>query len=390
MSEYGPEESEPSRGQPRQRADRETGTSGGRGGRRRRRGGRGTRGKGSPRVSLLALVIFALVFVGAGGYMFLRTYISPPDYSGGGSGSVVVHVGKGASVSAIADTLEGANVVKSSRAFVQAAKGRPKATSIQPGYYRLHRKMAAEPAFELLTDPKSKLQARVTIPEGMRASGIFERIAEHTDISVSQLQRAAHHPDGLSLPSYAEGVEGYLFPATYNIDPDDGATDVLRKMVSRFEQAAAEVNIESRANDLHAGGHEIGPGEVVTVASLVQAEARKSRDFAKVATVIYNRLRRGEKLQLDTTVLYALDKSTLHVSKKDLQVKSPYNTYRHKGLPPGPIESPGEKALWAALHPADGDWLWFITTNPKKGDLKFTSDYQEFLRWKRQFKRNVD
>jgi UPF0755 protein len=123
------------------------------------------------------------------------------------------------------------------------------------------------------------------------------------------------------------------------------------------------------------------------VASLLQAEAQP-KDFAKVARVIYNRLDKDMRLQLDTTVLYALGRSGTHLSPDELQTDSPYNTYKNKGLPPTPIDSPGQQAINAALHPAKGNWLYYVTTNLKTGETKFTNSYQEFLQFKRELKAN--
>lgn len=338
----------------------------------------------TPRVSLLAVVVFVLVFAVAGGYVFYRTYASPPDYTGQGTGSVVVQVEEGAAVSQIGETLERADVVKSSRAFVQAARDHPKATSIQPGHYELRHKMEASAAFAMLLDPSSRVQAKVTIPEGKRLSEIFAIVAKQTDISADDLREAAKERGELELPSYAESVEGYLFPATYTIGPDATAKQVLRRMVDEYKSAAQKVDLREQARQ-----RGMSPHELVTVASLVQGEVMRARDFPKVATVVYNRLDQGMRLEFSSTVNYALGQRKLGVSTKETQVQSPYNTYTHGGLPPGPINSPGMRALKAAVSPARGDWLYFVTTKPQQGITKFTSDYQQFLRFKAEFKRNT-
>ncbi|MGH3321342.1 MAG: endolytic transglycosylase MltG [Streptosporangiaceae bacterium] len=343
------------------------------------------RGRRSPALAfLLAVALLIVVGVGATGYVLLHDYISPPDYTGEGSGSAVIHVQEGDTATAVSETLEKADVVKSAGAFIDAVQDANAAREITPGYYRLHRHMAASLAVKALLDPSSRLRARVTIPEGTRLSEILSIVAKRADMSKSHVRSAARHPGKLGLPSYAHGLEGYLFPATYDVEPHATARGVLRAMVSRFKQAADDVHLVKRSRD-----RQLSPRETVTIASLVQAEARRPADFRKVAAVIYNRLDQGKKLQLDATVNYALGHDTLRVSKKDLGVRSPYNTYRHPGLPPGPIDSPGEHALRAALHPAQGDWLWFVTVDPDKGTTKFTSSYQKFLKLKREFKRNT-
>lgn len=355
----------------------------GEGGRRGSRKHRSKRGGTATRVSLVAVVVFAVVFVGVAGYLFLRTQAPPPDYSGRGTGVAVIEVDKGATVTRIGGTLERADVVKSSEAFVAAARDNKQATSIQPGHYQLHHKMAAKRALSMLLDPDSRIQARITIPEGKRRDEVFTIVARKTDISRRELKAAAKDNEALGLPSYAETVEGYLFPATYTVGPDATATKVLRSMVDEFTEVAGDLDLEKRAR---ARGR--SPHEVVTVASMVQGEVKNPRDFPKVAAVTYNRLDRGMPLEFSDTVNYALGQRKLGVSKRETTVDSPYNTYRHTGLPPGPVNSPGRRALEAALNPAQGDWLYFVTTNPRDGTTKFTSDYQQFLKFKQQFKRN--
>lgn len=361
--------------------------SGGHGsGGHRRKGGRRRRKERSGALAAVVVGVFLALLSGAGvgGYVLLHDLVAASDYAGSGTGSVVVQVKKGDTATAIGETLQQAGVVKSARAFVKAAKSDPASAGIQPGYYRLRREMKASLALELLLDKASRVHARVVVPEGTRASKILQIISKETKISLSDLKEAASHPADLGLPPYAHGVEGYLFPATYPIEPGTTAEDVLRSMVTRFKQAADDVHLKERARRIG-----MDPDEVVTLASLTQAEARDSADFPKVAAVAYNRLDRGMRLQFDSTVNYALERDTLRVSKKDLQVRSPYNTYLHEGLPPGPIASPGEEALKAALYPAKGDWVYFVTTDPEHGVTKFTDDYEEFKRWKREFQQST-
>jgi UPF0755 protein len=152
-------------------------------------------------------------------------------------------------------------------------------------------------------------------------------------------------------------------------------------MVDRFEESADELGLKAGAADLG-----VSPHDVVVVASLIQAEARFDKDFAKVSRVIYNRLAKDMPLQFDSTVHYAVGKDgSVGTSDSDRNVDSPYNTYEVTGLPPTPIDSPGAKALRAALEPAAGDWLYFVTTNPDTGETKFAESYREHLRNKAEF-----
>lgn len=305
------------------------------------------------------------------------------DYPGPGSGEVTVEIAPGASLSAMAEVLVQADVVKSMDAFVTAAKANPDSRQIQPGTYRLRTQMRAADAVVALLDPASRIVEKVTVPEGLRVSRTIDVIARKSHLTKAELRAALKRPKLLGLPGYAGGnPEGFLFPATYQLQPATDATEQLQAMVRRFDQASSTVSLESRAPAVG-----LSPYEVVIVASLLQSEARP-KDFPKVARVIYNRLDQGMPLQLDATVNYALGQSTISLTPEDLQVDSPYNTYLHTGLPPGPINSPGEAALEAALSPADGTWLYYVTVDPQSGRTKFTDSYEEFLKFKAELKAN--
>jgi len=186
------------------------------------------------------------------------------------------------------------------------------------------------------------------------------------------------NPAAIGLPDYAEGnAEGYLFPATYDLGPKDTPESILTAMVDRWRQAADDVDLEGAAEEL-----EYSPHELMTVASLIQAEAR-GEYMPKVARVLYNRLETDGPptyglLQLDATVNYALDRQrSARTTEEDRQTESPYNTYLNTGLPPGPIESPGEEAMEAATAPADGPWFYYVTVNLRTGETKFAETLEE-------------
>jgi UPF0755 protein len=245
--------------------------------------------------------------------------------------------------------------------------------------------MAAGSAVDLMLRPGSRERRRVTIPEGLRSWEVLDRLAEATGLGVADLRRAAARPDRLGLPGYARGgLEGLLFPATYDVAPRTSAPQLLAAMVARFKQAAAAVGL-----DPGAGRVRLSPMEVITVASIVQAEGGREADYPKIARVIYNRLARGGMLQMDTTVLYAQRRRSLRMSESDTRFASPYNTYRHRGLPPGPIANPGEPALAAALSPAKGDWYWFVTTDPTRRITKFTDKESEFVVFREEMNKHL-
>jgi UPF0755 protein len=196
---------------------------------------------------------------------------------------------------------------------------------------------------------------------------------------VSEFVQVLDNPGVLPLPPWAEQrPEGFMFPATYDLVGDETAEQVLSILVERFDQSATTLDLVARAE-------EIGrtPYEVLTVASLVQAEVLPE-DMRKAAAVIYNRLDEGMPLQFDSTVSYALGITELQLSAEQLATDSPYNTYENEGLPPTPINSPGEAALEAALDPAKAKWLYFVTVNPDTKETKFARDYDQFLELKGQ------
>jgi UPF0755 protein len=271
-------------------------------------------------------------------------------------------------------------VVASARAFANAAKASGKGSSLEPGYYRLHKHMAAALAFALLLKPSSRVQLSVLITEGMRLSEIIAALGKATG-NPQGYQQAIKDVSALGLPSYAKGSpEGYLFPATYTIEPGTQPIQVLRGMVLRFGKEASSVSLPSVA-----AHDQISEGDAITVASLVQAEGKRPQDLAKIARVIYNRLNAPMNLQLDTTVLYARHSRAADVTVAQTQnTRSPYNTYLHPGLPPGPIDSPGDAAIQAALHPAKGNWMYFLTVNPKTGLTKFTDSFTVFQQFQQE------
>ncbi len=337
----------------------------------RKRRGDGSRRRGRFRAALIALVVLAVFVSGAGvvGYHFLRQYVIPPDYSGSGYGSVVVQIKQNQTATEVAQTLFGLGVVASPRAFVKAAEQSSRPTALEPGSYRLHRNMQAALAFDLLLSPAARIQSEVTIPEGLRASQIVATLGAKSGIPLEAYRAAFADPAALGLPSYARNrPEGYLFPATYPVQPRTTATGVLQAMVQQFDAEATRINLVSTANAVN-----LTPAEAITVASLVQAEGGRIADYPKIARVIYNRLAANMPLQLDSTVMYALHAYGILATNQQLQVNSPYNTYKHTGLPPGPIDSPGDAAINAALHPQTGNWLYFVTVNPKTGLTEFTS-----------------
>lgn len=332
-------------------------------GARRRRGRRGRRRR-SPVAVVLSLLVLAGLVVGIvlGGQQLIAMVVPPAkDYTGQGTGAISVRVQDGDTLSDIGRTLVEADVIAAVGPFVDAAENNAAAVGIQPGVYAMRLQMSGRAALDQLLDPAARLLSRVTVPEGLTVAQTLTRLAEETGRPVTDYQAAATDTTALGLPAYANGqLEGFLFPATYDVEPDMKAADILRQMVARSTEVLAGLGIPE-ADRL----------PVVTKASLVQAEAGSVEDMGKVARVLANRIADGMRLQLDTTVNYANGKGGITTSPADRANPSPYNTYLYPGLPPGAIGNPGEDALRAVLNPTPGDWRFFVVVNPDTGDTRF-------------------
>ncbi|MGW0333446.1 endolytic transglycosylase MltG [Streptomyces sp. NPDC003011] len=238
----------------------------------------------------------------------------------------------------------------------------------------------AVPLLTLDSDEEKK-PATLVIPEGWRAGQIYEAVDKALSLPAGTTKKSlakAH----LKLPGDAEGnPEGYLFPATYPLRDKATPEQMLSYMVDtaneKFNGAPIAAGAQRNAMNVY---------QAVTIASLVQAEAATRADMGKVARVVFNRLERGMPLQMDSTLNYALNRSTLKTTAADTRIDSPYNSYQRMGLPPTPIDNPGEDAMSAAINPTPGDWLYFVTVKP--GDTRFTADYAEHQRNVAEFNLN--
>lgn len=330
-------------------------------------------------VGMLVLVVIAAMRLVGGG---LST--SAPDYEGPGQGSTTITISRGASLTAMGQTLLDAGVVSSVGAFVAAAEANPDAGKIGPGTYTLRLQMGADEAVALMLDPVSRADSRVVLPEGLRLAQTVELSAQQTGIPKADFDRVLQSPAGLGLPKWADGQpEGFMFPATYDVAGDETAEQMLTAFVRRFDETAERLALVDRARE-----RGLSPYEVLTIASIVQAEVHEG-DFKKAAAVIYNRLDANMPLQMDSTVAYGLGVVDIQLSSAQLQEDTPFNTYVHTGLPPTPINSPGEAAIEAALSPGKGKWLYFVTVNPETGETKFAKTYDEFLKLKREFQEAI-
>jgi UPF0755 protein len=334
-------------------------------------------------VALLVLV-GVVVAGGVGGYHFLKDHLgtSASDYSGPGTGSVLFEVKHGDSLAAIGRNLKSEGVVKSVDAFIDAANGNPDSSGIQVGYYPLKKEMSADDALAVLVNPDNLVHDLVVVPEGARVAQIVKTIVAKTDISKADVVAALEDTKGIGLPDDAGGnPEGYLFPATYTVTPGETAEQLIGQMVAKTVQVDKDLDIVDGAKAVG-----LTPHQLITVASILEYEASRSQDYPKVARAIYNRLDKGMALQSDATVSYANGVSgQVWTTEEERNNPSPYNTYQHTGLPPGPIGSPGEETLKAAMHPASGSWLYWVVVNLKTGKTVFSDTLAEHNKAVAQF-----
>ncbi|MEV4923455.1 endolytic transglycosylase MltG [Streptomyces roseoverticillatus] len=353
---------------------------------RDRRGKKSKKPKKNKRRSGTACLVVAVVLlgvVGGGGYLaydYWQTHFgAAPDYEGQGNGQVQVEIPKGASLTEMGKVLQEAGVVKSVGAFTNAAAKK----AIQPGTYTLHKEMSGAAAVEMMTNAGNFL----TISEGQRAGQIYAAIDKKLGLAEGTTKGAAKsQAKNLGLPEWAgtdpnikDPLEGFLFPSQYSAGKGTKPEEILRQMVARAKDNYGKQDLEGKAKELGLKS----PLQLITVASLVQAEGRYKHDFDKVSRVIYNRLKPDNKetyglLDFDSTVNYAKNTSTLDTGAvSDLrQFKDPYNTYKIKGLPPGPINNPGMEALKSALAPAPGPWYYFVSINENETLFAVTNEEQ--------------
>jgi UPF0755 protein len=337
------------------------------------------RGRGCIPVLIVLVVLGGLAWFG-GRFVYdeISSRLGPaPDYAGPGTGKVLYEVRSGATSVDIGRELKAKNVVKSVDAFNEAAREDEKSRNIQVGYYQLQKQMKAEDALEVLVNPDNLIQSLVVIPEGARVRQIVKTIVAKTDITKKAVTAALDNPKAIGLPASAKGnPEGYLFPATYTVPPKQNAVGLIKQMVAKSVEVEQSLDLETRAAEVN-----LTPEQVLTVASILEYEANKSEDYPKVARVLYNRLAEGMPLQLDSTVSYVSQREgDVYTTAEERANPSAYNTYQHTGLPPGPIGSPGEETIEAALSPAKGDWLYFVP-DYEDDTTRFSETFEEHQKW---------
>jgi len=347
-----------------------------------RRKARARRGFGCFAGLISLLVVGSLVagaVIGFGkGKDALEEMFAAPDYTGEGTGSVVVEITQGQSSQSIADTLEKKGVVKSARAFERAARDDPRSRQVQAGTYTLHKEMSAKAALELMLNPaKSILITRISFRSGQTKAEVSDTLQKSKlKLPAGAAATAMSKTAALGLPPYAHNnAEGFLYPGTYDVPKGATAYTIIKLMTAAYAKNAAELDLVKTAQR-----KKLDPYQAVIVASIIGAETNRPQDYAKVARVIYNRMSSGMKLQMDSTVHYVAGKDGgVFTTEEQRNMESPYNTYKVKGLPPTPINSPTKDTLRAAINPAQGTWKYFTLINLDTGETAFASSPEEHM-----------
>jgi len=321
-------------------------------------------------------VTLAVFLLGGAGVVWVQRQIDPPGSPGA---PVQVTVTKGMSTAEIGRLLQRRGVITNSTVFRYYTRVNGTG-SIQAGDYTLRKRQSMSDVVDILSHGAESKLDRVTIPEGLTLEEIAKRVGELPGRDAAKFLAAARSGTVRSQlqPADSKNLEGLLLPETYFVSDEDDETRILARMVDAFDQLANRLDIRGASQKLG-----ITPYQAVIVASMVEREARVDQDRGSVARVVYNRLEKGMPLQIDATIQFALGKQKQSLLLRDLEIDSPYNTYKIKGLPPGPIANPGQKSLQAALEPTPGPWIYYVLADAD-GHHAFTDSSAEFGRLKAQ------
>ncbi|WP_340697311.1 endolytic transglycosylase MltG [Cellulosimicrobium funkei] len=330
----------------------------------------------------LVVLLVSLLVVGGAGYLLLNNasdlfgFANPleaKDFDGPGTEPVDVVIEPGSTGRDMGAVLTEAGVVASSAAFANAFEENPNAGKIQPGTHTLLLGMSAKDAVARLVANDSRVETKITIPEGSTVSQILEKASSVTDIPVADFQAAMADTAATGLPAEANGnYEGWLFPTTYVLEPQDkNALAIIQGMVSQTVMKLDELGVAPENREA-----------VLIKASLIEREAGRDEDRPKMSRAIENRLATGMPLQIDAAVAYGTGNPPgYQVKPEDTRdATNPYNTYAHNGLPPGPIASPGAASMQAVLNPEPGEWLFWTTVNYDTKETRFAVTLAEHNR----------
>jgi UPF0755 protein len=299
------------------------------------------------------------------------------DFEGPGVGEVVVRIESGDDGLLITQKLLDSGVIRDFDSFYRYLIENN--AVFFPGSFMMRLEMSNKSALDVLSSATNAMTYRVTIPEGFRAVQIFDELSEISGIPAEEFRTVAEDLAGLGIPTEAPTIEGYLFPATYSFDTEASALDIIQAMVARMKEELERLGVQE--DDWH---------HVLTLASIVQREAKLEPDFYKVSRVFANRIAIDMRLETDPTISYSYSGKDMSEFSRSQQLEHGYNTYLIEGLPPGPIASPGALALDATLNPVDGDWLFFVTINLESGETKFSktlAEHERYVVFLRQWER---
>lgn len=317
---------------------------------------------------ILVIVLSVLLVVTAGtGYVFrgqIRAAIdtfSGVDFEGAGNGTAMLVIESGDTGEQVAQKLVDLGVTKDFNfTYKRIIAVNP---SFVPGTFSLRLNMSADKALALIADPASRLVKKVTVKEGLRIGDVFKVLSDASGVSVADFWAASSNPTDFGLPKKLPNLDGYLFPATYELEPGVTAKPIIKMMIDRMNVELKKFGVSDA--DRHS---------VLTLASIIQKEARITGDFYKVSRVFLNRIEQGMRLQSDATVSYGSGGRTVTTTDAERADPNGYNTYVHDGLPIGPIGAPGSLAIEAALNPVEGKWLYFCAVNLQTGETVFSND----------------
>lgn len=330
----------------------------------------------------MIVIVLVIIFLIGARYVWLFKQMSKPADSSDTS-MVTVKIENGSTTTGIAAQLDKEGLISNLAAF--KLKSKMDHVQYKAGTYELSPSMTMEEIEKILVEGRSSENTlQVTIPEGYNLKQIADRLEEKGFCDAEDFLDAAENDDfdfdfmDEDLPQDEHRIEGFLYPDTYQFYEDEEPHSIINKMMKRFEEVyhkaekKADKEILSKYSEL----------EIVTVASLVEREAKLDRERPDVASVVYNRLNKNMKLQFCSTVQYAQGKVKERLLNSDLKIDSPYNTYIHEGLPPGPIASPGKASIEAAMNPNDTDYLFFVVSSAGDGSHKFAATGDDFAAYK--------
>jgi UPF0755 protein len=327
-----------------------------------------------PSVVLMLVIITGIIL-----YTSYRNSIYNPISNQVGTKKMEVVINKGSGPSQIADTLYNEGLIRNKTTFRIYMKLSKLDRKIKAGKYEFTTDMNVVDIVDKMVKGQVKLDTiKVTIPEGYEIKNIAEAVEKAGLVKKEDFLKAAQEGkysyDFLKdLPDRSVKLEGYLFPDTYEFSKDATAEEIINRMLERFDEVFNS-DMRQKAKSMN-----LSIDKIVTMASIVEREAKVAEERPVVAAVFYNRLKIKMPLQSCATIQYALGERKEKLLNKDLEIKSPYNTYKNGGLPIGPIANPGKASLEAALNPADVKYLYFVLTDPVKGTHTFTVSYDDFL-----------